>query len=118
MKKLWYAAPIFLLAGMAAAQIGAAAGTGTINSMSGSTNQNQALTGTTGHSIPPAPVSDGGEPSAEDRVSGTPANATTMHLESETTPAAQLNTSVPGGGEVAQEAVFESAKQSSGRAGK
>ena len=112
MRNLLRIVSIILLAGSAMAQ------TDAMNSMSDGTTQNQRLTGVTGHTSPPQPISGGGQPDADDRVSGTPANATTMHLESETVPAAQLNTSVAGGGKVAQEAVFESADQNSAPAGK
>ena len=112
MRNLLPIVSIILLAGSAMAQSHA------VNSMSDGTTQNQRLTGITGHTSPPQPILNGGEPDAGDRVSGTPANATTMHLESETTPAAELNTSVAGGGKVAQEAVFESATQNSAPAGK
>jgi hypothetical protein len=50
-----------------------------INSPSLSPNQNQILTGETGYYPPPAPSFDGGVPDASDRVSGMPANATTLH---------------------------------------
>jgi hypothetical protein len=105
MKNLWHAASVLLLAGLATAQ------TGTINSMSGATVQNQMLTGETGHSFPPAPTFTGGAPDAGDRVSGTPANATTMYSETESmTP--------PAADSVAQQAIFESAEQSSARPSK
>ena len=111
MKNLLHAASVLLLAGLATAQ------TGAMNSMSGSTNQNQMLTGETAHSVPPAPVFTGGVPDAGDRVSGTPANATTMHLESESMTAGQ-NPPAAGSGAVAQQAIFESADQSSARPSK
>jgi hypothetical protein len=50
----------------------------TINSMSLSANQNQVLTGQTGHQAPPQPSFYGGVPDTSDRVSGTPANANPM----------------------------------------
>jgi hypothetical protein len=106
MKNLWHTASVLLLAGVATAQ------TGAINSMSGSTNQNQTLTGETAHPFPPAPVFTSGAPDAGDRVSGTPANATTMHLESESMSAGQ-NPPASGVGAVAQPALFESANQAS-----
>jgi hypothetical protein len=112
MKNLLYAASILLLTGVAAAQ------SGTINSMSGATVQNQMLTGATGRSFPPEPVLNGGEPSAEDRVSGTPANATTMHLESESMTAGEISPSAAGAGKLAQEAIFESANQNPAGAAK
>jgi hypothetical protein len=112
MKNLLHAASILLLAGVAAAQ------TGAMNSMSGSTTQNQVLTGETGHAFPPQPVLNGGEPGADDRVSGTPANATTMHLESESMTAGQITPSAADAGKVAQEAIFESANQSAAGAAK
>jgi len=100
MKNLWYAASVLLLAGLATAQ------TAAINSMSGSTTQNQVLTGATGHSFPPSPVLSAGVPDAGDRVSGTAANANTMYSETESmTP--------PAANSVAQQAIFESADQSS-----
>ncbi len=108
MKNLWHAASVLLLAGVATAQ------TGAINSMSGSTNQNQTLTGQTAHPVPPAPVFTGGAPDAGDRVSGTPANATTMHLESESMTAGQ-NPPASGVGAVAQPALFESADRGPAR---
>ena len=52
----------------------------TINSMSPSPNQNQILTGVTGHSSPPSPGFAGGVPDASDRVSGTPGNANVMRM--------------------------------------
>jgi hypothetical protein len=112
MKNLLHAASIVLLGGVAAAQ------TGAINSMSSSTNQNQTLTGQTVHPFPPAPGFSGGAPDAGDRVSGTPANATTMHLESESMTAGQISPSGADMGKVAQQAVFESANQSSARTSK
>jgi hypothetical protein len=112
MKTLLHAVSVFLLAGLATAQ------TGAMNSMSGSTNQNQTLTGETGHSFPPAPAFTGGAPDAGDRVSGTPANATTMHLESGLMTAGQTSPSAAGGGAVAQQAIFESADQGSARSAK
>jgi hypothetical protein len=107
MKNLLYAAAVLLLTGLATAQ--------TINSMSGSTNQNQTLTGATAHPFPPAPGFSGGAPDAGDRVSGTPANATTMHLESESMTAGPTP---PATGSIAQQAIFESANQSSARTSK
>jgi hypothetical protein len=110
MRNLLGAASILLLVGSAAAQ------TGVINSPSGSTYQNQQLTGTTGQSAPPAPLFNGGDPGAEDRVSGTPANATTMHLESAQLPAESpltaANPPAADAAKIAQQAVFESATQS------
>jgi hypothetical protein len=50
----------------------------TINSPSFSPNQNQLLTGQSGHQVPPAPLFYGGVPETGDRVSGTPANANPM----------------------------------------
>jgi hypothetical protein len=85
MKNLLQAASVLLLAGLATAQNGA------MNSMSASTSQNQMLTGVTAHSVPPAPVFTGGVPDAGDRVSGTPANVTTMHLESESMTAGKIH---------------------------
>jgi hypothetical protein len=111
MKNLLHAASVLLLAGLATAQ------TGAMNSMSGATNQNQTLTGETAYSFPPAPGFTGGAPDAGDRVSGTPANATTMHLESESMTAGQTPPAA-GSGAVAQQAVFESADQSPARASK
>ncbi len=112
MKNLLHAAAlVLLLAGLATAQNGA------MNSMSASTSQNQTLTGETAHSVPPAPIFTGGAPDAGDRVSGTPANATTMHLESESMTAGQ-NPPAAGSGAVAQQAIFESADQSSARPSK
>ncbi len=114
MRNLLHAASILLLMGSAAAQ------TGVINSPSVSTYQNQQLTGTTGQSAPPAPSFNGGEPGAEDRVSGTPANATTMHLESERqpieSPLTAANPPAAEAAKIAQQAVFESAAQSPARA--
>ena len=52
----------------------------TVNSMSPSPNQNQVLTGETGHSAPPSPGFAGGVPDATDRVAGTPGNANVMRL--------------------------------------
>ncbi len=109
MKNLLYAAAVLLLTGLATAQ------TGAMNSMSGSTNQNQTLTGETAHPFPPAPGFNGGAPDAGDRVSGTPANATTMHLESESMTAGQIHLRQR---DIAQQAIFESANQSSARTSK
>jgi hypothetical protein len=109
MKNLLYAAAVLLLTGLATAQ--------TMNSMSGSTNQNQTLTGATAHPFPPAPGFSGGAPDAGDRVSGTPANATTMHLESESMTAGPTPPAA-GSGAIAQQAIFESANQSSARTSK
>jgi hypothetical protein len=111
MKNLLYAASILLLTGLATAQ------TGVMNSMSGSTNQNQTLTGETAHPFSPAPGFSGGAPDAGDRVSGTPANTTTMHSESESMTAGQTPP-IAGSGAVAQQAIFESADQSSARTSK
>jgi hypothetical protein len=104
MKNLSHAASVLLLAGLAAAQ------TEAMNSMSASTTQNQTLTHQTGHSFPPAPVFSGGAPDAADRVSGTPANATTMHQESDSMTAGQ---NPADDRNIAQPAIFESADQSS-----
>ncbi len=111
MKNLLYAAAVLLLTGLATAQ------TRAMNSMSGSTNQNQALTGQTAHPFPPAPAFNGGAPDAGDRVSGAPANATTMHLESESMTAGHTPPAAVSGA-VAQQAIFESADQSSARTSK
>ena len=111
MNKLLHAVSVLLLAGLATAQ------TGAMNGMSASTNQNQTLTGETGHSFAPAPVFTGGAADAGDRVSGTPANATTMHLESES-PTAGQNPPAADSAAIAQQAVFESADQTTARPSK
>ncbi|MGA2961986.1 MAG: hypothetical protein ABSD96_09955 [Candidatus Korobacteraceae bacterium] len=112
MKNLLHAASVLLLAGAAMAQSGA------MNSMSASTNQNQTLTGLTAHPFPPAPGFSGGAPDAGDRVSGTPANATTMHMESESMTAGQITPPAADDSKLAQQAIFEGADQGSARATK
>jgi len=64
----------------------------TINSMSPSPNQNQILTGVSGHSSPPAPGFTGGVPDASDRVAGTPGNANVMRMVNAPPAAGEPNT--------------------------
>lgn len=79
----------------------------TINSMSAGATQNQTLTGQTGHYVPPGPMFNGGAPDSGDRVSGTPANATTMHQESGLMTSTSENPEAEA--QVGKQAIFESA---------